>query len=126
MDAALLLRSRTRYLWALYALAAVWALRGALLPATHEDADVFIGVAAGIVSVLLLDADSRARGQALPAKWLLAFAWPVALPGYVVATRGARGVWIVVKHGVLLYAVWIAATMCTRLVAFGNLRGPNG
>ena len=119
METPALARRRLAFLVALYAVAAVWGVRAGLLPRDRRDADFLLCVVAGVVSVLLLDADARLRCKPLPvgSRWLLLAVWPVALPIYAVATHKLRGLWIVGKHVALGYALFVISGMAARLIA---------
>jgi len=120
LNSAVLLRRRTWYVRAMLLVAVMSGVRAGVLPRGQQNTDLAIMLAAGIVSTLLLDADSRLRGQGFPkeARWLIALVWPAVVVVYAVTTRGLRGLWIVAKYLVFASALYLAAVFASRFVAF--------
>lgn len=41
--------------------------------------------------------------------WLFFCAWPFAIPGYLLSTRGLRGIWITLRSIVIFVVVYVAS-----------------
>jgi hypothetical protein len=65
--------------------------------------------------------DSRSRGRPMLSivQMIVFFSWPVAVPIYLVASRGGRGLAIAAVHAIaMLITMWIAAA-ATLYIAYG-------
>ena len=53
--------------------------------------------------------DARVRRSRLPSSawWLFFFGWPLAIPGYLLSTRGVSGIWITIRYMLLCILVII-------------------
>ena len=57
--------------------------------------------------------DARLQQVRLPtsALWLLFFAWPFAIPGYLLSTRGVRAFWLVFLYAAVSIGLAIVGTL---------------
>ena len=103
------------FLLAYYLLYAMWGVRSAW-PTVPSRLDIMVPLALYTVASWWVIVDDRARGRAIP---LLSQHWfflaaGLLVPGYVIWSRGWRGVGYVALHGVLGY---LLATVCMDAVA---------
>lgn len=110
------IRVRRLYLWALYGLAVISGVRTGLLPVDRQNVDVFLSLSIGLLLALLVMADARILGRQFPqtALWLILSLWPLAVPGYLIATRRMKGLGLVAMHATLLLAVRAAVALGLR------------
>ena len=65
--------------------------------------------------------DSRMRGSPIvhSLHWIIFFTWPIAVPIYLVQSRGLRGLWLAVIHGIGLYAACLVTYHLTGYLVYG-------
>lgn len=98
----------------IYMLAAGWGVHGALGREGSPAAWV-ISLGLALACAVWSGADAAARGLTLvwPARIGILFFWPVAVPVYLIWSRGARGV----VTAVLAVVGWLALMFATFLVS---------
>jgi hypothetical protein len=113
-------RHTRRFLAAFYALAVVWGIRG-LYYWEPSLLDLLVPLAFIIALSWWTLVDARVQGNPIPLlsrPWFFIFAW-LLVPGYVVMSRGWRGVGWIVIHAIgwfaLTTAVWLVLN-----IAFGD------
>src|SRR5574341_1995463 len=101
---------RNSFLAGLYLLGALWGVRSAVLP-PDATLDFGFGILVAIAVVASCVYDSRLVGKTIVRSmlWLMFMAWPVAMPTYLIWSRGwKKGVFLTAMHAVLYYAVILA------------------
>ena len=66
--------------------------------------------------------DSRMRGSPIvhSLHWIIFFTWPIAVPIYLIRSRGLRGLGLALLHTIGLYAATMAAYLLTGYVRYGE------
>ena len=66
--------------------------------------DLLLSLFTALVVTLLCITDSKVRGKPMvqAAQWIMFFTWPIAVPIYLVWSRGAKGLLILFGHIVAL------------------------
>ena len=90
-----------------FALQFAWGLRNAFNPANPEI--VLVAIAAGVVATQFCIVDSKIIGNPLPwsLSWLIFGTWTLAVPIYLIRTRGWKRLHRIVLWGIL----WILAAV---------------
>jgi len=111
MDDRSLRRFRLGFLFITYALVALQGARTAVVPESGLS-DLAIGLLIAIAVTKACAMDSRLIGKPLPrtARWVMFLLWPLAVPPYLVWSRG----WV----GLAFTALHFFALLATFLVAF--------
>jgi len=99
---------RNSFMVGLYLLGALWGVRIAVLP-PDATLDVGFGILMAIAAVASCVYDSRLVGKTIVRSilWLMLIAWPVAVPSYLIWSRGWKGVFLTAMHAVLFYLVFL-------------------
>jgi hypothetical protein len=113
---------RRHTLWALLAFYAIAPLYAVAIVQERGDrgVDLFFGLVLNVILSCWAFADARRRGRPIPAMsrtWFFLFAWCM-VPGYVIQTRGWRGVGWLALHGVVWVALGIATAVALELMTF--------
>jgi hypothetical protein len=108
------------FLVAWYALAVVWGIRMAWywIPTRL---DMLVSVASWVILSSWAIIDAKRRGRAIPLlsqQWFFLAVW-LLVPGYVVWSRGWRGVGYLILHGVL----WMVLANLVMYVAWWTAHG---
>ncbi|ADB15117.1 hypothetical protein Psta_0427 [Pirellula staleyi DSM 6068] len=103
-----------------YVLAVVWGIRCAYYPAASV-LEILVPLAMCTVMCIWAVADSIARSHPIP---LLARFWffilaGIVVPGYIVWSRGWRGVGKLLMHSIAWYGICLAGMFAMRTVLYG-------
>jgi hypothetical protein len=115
------IRPTRRFLLAFYALAVVWGVRNIWFWMPSQ-LDLLVPLAMALCLTIWATIDARHHKHPIPPlsqSWFFLFA-AVAVPGYVVWSRGLRGVGWVLLHFVCWYALSMAVMLGGGLIVFGG------
>ena len=103
-------------------MAALWGVRVTVLDQDPSGEFLFALLWAGMGTWWCV-VDGRMRNAPLPtlASWDILFLAVVAVPLYVIWSRGRRGVWLVLKHGVLMFLTMTVFATIAMLYLGGDL-----
>lgn len=104
-----------------YALAILWGARSAVA-SERSAGDLVFQVMLALCLGAWAIADARRRQKPIPRSrqfWFFILAWAV-VPGYVIVTRGWKGLGWTVLHFVGWYAIAVLAMGLTGLIYFGD------
>ena len=99
------------FLFAFYLLAVVWGVRNVHYW-ERSILDLLVPIAFNICTAFWALVDARRRGRPIPmfAQWIFLLFAGIVVPGYVIWTRGWRGLGWLALHALLSYTV-VAVTM---------------
>jgi hypothetical protein len=106
----------------IYALAALLSARNTIDPVSSRPIDILISLFLSVSFALVCAIDSRLRGKPLPiiAPLLIAVLWPLAVPMYLVGSRGWRGLRLLLLHTGLVCLVSFAVFLLLVGLGFGD------
>jgi hypothetical protein len=107
----------------LYAIMAASGLLGVLLPNSGDWLSLFFAVAFAFTVTYWCIVDGRVVGHPILTSfyWLMFFLWPVAVPIYLIWTRGLRGLGFALLHAIGLWGISLVVFHAVGYLTYGRL-----
>ena len=114
-------RFRLALLITAYSLFAIHCVRGILFP-KPSGIELLNSIAIAIVVTLACIEDSHVlkRPMVRVAQWLMVFTWPVAVPIYLIWSRGARGFRVILLHVALIVGTYVVVAVPLLIIGYGD------
>jgi hypothetical protein len=109
------------FVFGYYGLAVFWGARNAIF-AEQSAADILVNLLLAFCLALWAVADAKQRQKPIPRSlqfWFLMFAY-VVVPGYVIRTRGWKGVGWVLLHAIGWYALALVTMLGAARLYYGD------
>jgi hypothetical protein len=104
-------KQRILFLIAFYVLVAMWTIRANIFAAeTGVDAIIAVCIAISATLACIVDSKIVARPMSHAGQWVMLLVWPVAVPIYLLSSRGWRGFKWIAIHFIAISAVIVGLT----------------